>query len=96
MESKNKIGIIGLGYVGLPLAIQFSKKKISVLGFDTDNEKLSILRKGKSYINHIKDSDIKKFTGKNFIVSSDFTKIKQVKNIILCLPTPIKKIKNLN
>ena len=51
IKNKNlKIGIIGLGYVGLPRAMQFCAKKFKVYGFDTDNNKINILRSGKSYI----------------------------------------------
>ena len=58
---KIKIGIIGLGYVGLPLALSFcSKKNVLVYGFDIDTNKLSNLISGKSYIKHISNKDIKK------------------------------------
>ena len=60
IQKKNlKIGIIGLGYVGLPRAIQFCSKNFKVFGFDTDQKKIDILRKGKSYIINVKDHLIK-------------------------------------
>ena len=55
-----KIGIIGLGYVGLPLTLQFSKKKFEVLGFDIDIEKINLLNNNKSYIKHISSKIIKR------------------------------------
>ena len=53
------IGIIGLGYVGLPLAIEFCKAGFSVIGLDTDQEKINLLSQGKSYIKHIPDESIR-------------------------------------
>ena len=58
-RKKSIIGIIGLGYVGLPLAVVFAKKKFNVLGFDIDQTKISSLNKNKSYIKHIKNSLLK-------------------------------------
>jgi len=83
-----KIGIIGMGYVGLPLALQFAKKKFNVIGFDIDINKVSLLKKNKSYIRHISDSRIEKY--KNRIkFEKNFHKIISIDVIILCLPTPI-------
>lgn len=94
-KKKAIIGIIGLGYVGLPLANLFSKKNFSVIGFDKDKSKIINLNKGSSYINHIKNTDIKK-SKKNFTPTSDFSKINKVDVIILCLPTPVNKNKTPN
>ena len=83
-----KIGIVGLGYVGLPLALQFAKKNFKVLGFDIDINKISLLKKNKSYIKHISNNHIKKY--KNIIkFEKSFEKIIFTDVIILCLPTPI-------
>ena len=84
------IGIIGLGYVGLPLARTFSKKKINVIGFDIDKKKIMKLRKGISYINYFNNSDIIQMNN-NFTCYSTFEKISICDAVILCLPTPIKK-----
>ncbi len=84
------IGIIGLGYVGLPLALNFGKSKNCVVyGFDNDILKLKSILKGKSYLSHINDTEIRNFSSKNY-VSKDFSKIKKMDFIILCLPTPLK------
>lgn len=84
------IGIIGLGYVGLPLALNFGKSKNCVVyGFDNDNLKLKSILKGKSYLSHINDTEIRNFSSKNY-VSKDFSKIRKMDFIILCLPTPLK------
>ena len=83
-----KIGIIGLGYVGLPLTLQFSKKKFEVLGFDIDVKKINLLNNNKSYIKHISSKMIKN-NRKNLTFTSSFSQISKVDIIILCLPTPL-------
>lgn len=91
-KRKATIGIIGLGYVGLPLVNIFCKNKYKVVGFDIDVNKIKSLKKGKSYIQHINNNIIKKYKH-FFYATNDFSKIKNVDIIILCLPTPINKKK---
>lgn len=94
IQKKNaKIGIIGLGYVGLPLAIQFSKKKFDVLGFDIDKNKIKLLKKNRSYIKHIPHDKIKKYSNK-LSFTDNFSQISKLDIIILCLPTPLNKNNN--
>ncbi len=72
---KNKkftVGIVGLGYVGLPLANAFVKNNINVYGFDNDNKKINIINSGKSYINYFKDRDIKLMLKNKFKCFSSF------------------------
>lgn len=92
---KNKeanIGIVGLGYVGLPLAITFSNSNFKVIGFDIDHEKVLSINNGKSYIKHIKDDQINYFVEKgNLCATTDFSIIEQQDVVILCLPTPLNK-----
>ena len=83
-----KIGIIGLGYVGLPLTLQFSKKKFEVFGFDIDVKKINMLNNNKSYIKHISSKFIKR-NKENLTFTSSFNQIGKVDIIILCLPTPL-------
>jgi len=84
------IGIIGLGYVGLPLVIEFCKKGFSVTGFDIDSKKIDSLKQGKSYIKHIGDSRIKQcYT--LFKPTTDFSKLSNMDCTILCVPTPLSK-----
>lgn len=91
-DGRAVIGIIGLGYVGLPLAKAFNDKNISVLGFDIDENKISILKSNRSYIKHISDELISKMNAsKNFHVTTDFAEIKKVDVIIICVPTPLTK-----
>ena len=89
-SKKINVGIIGLGYVGLNLLIQFAQKKIKIYGFDNDAIKINTLKKSLSPISYIKNktiSDIKKYT--NYY--SEFKNIKNCDIIILCLPTPLDK-----
>lgn len=84
------IGIIGLGYVGLPLALEFANKKFNTVGFDIDETKIPILMKGESYIKHISEDRIKKSVESNkFEATSDFSRLKYCDCIIICVPTPL-------
>ena len=87
---KAKIGVIGLGYVGLPLACSFAKKKFQVIGFDIDKNKVKKINSNISYIKHISNLKIKNCS-KNLKATNNFESINQVDVIILCLPTPVKK-----
>ena len=89
IKKKNaKIAIVGLGYVGLPLALEFSKTNFKVVCLDIDREKIKLLNNSKSYINHI-SSDLLKINKKNLTFTHDFSYLKETQIIILCLPTPI-------
>ena len=84
------VGIVGMGYVGLPLGLAFAKKKFNVLGFDLDEKKITLLNKGKGYLKHISDNKIKKAVGSGFLkATSDFSRLKQVDAILICVPTPL-------
>ena len=97
MELKDKIlkktahiGIIGLGYVGLPLGLAFAAKEFNVLGFDLDERKIKFLEKSKSYIKHINEVNIKKVISNGKLkVTTDFSKLPKVDVIIICVPTPL-------
>ncbi len=84
------IGVIGLGYVGLPLLSAFAKKNVNVVGFDTDLKKIQKLKKGISYIDHIDFEFLKRIQKKNCQFTNKFEKVKNLDFIILCLPTPLK------
>ena len=86
---KSKIGIIGLGYVGLPLSIRFSEEKFPVVGFDIDKEKVDLLNNGKSYIKHINEDEIVAMANNGFTATCDFSEISNVDVIIICVPTPL-------
>jgi UDP-N-acetyl-D-glucosamine dehydrogenase len=86
------IAIIGLGYVGLPLALQFARSGVRVLGLDIDAKKVRALNAGRSYIKHIPAAEIKKLVrAKKFSASTDFAEIKNAEAILICVPTPLKK-----
>lgn len=84
------IGIIGLGYVGLPLCNIFLKNKFTVYGFDIDKKKINLLKKKKIYIPNI-ESKFKNFINKKFFAFNNFNAIKKVDVIIICVPTPVNK-----
>ena len=91
-QFKYKVGIIGLGYVGLPRALQFCNKGFTVCGIDSDEDKIKQLKIGKSYLTNVNGSEIKKFIKKElFLPSIKFTDLCNVENIIICLPTPLTK-----
>src|SRR6185503_246583 len=87
---KAKIGIIGLGYVGLPLVLRFGEEGFKVLGFDVDPEKVKKLNAGESYIRHIDGSRLKTLvTAKAFEPTTDFARLGEADCIIICVPTPL-------
>lgn len=90
-----RIGIIGLGYVGLPLVLRFAEEKFQVLGFDVDSEKVSKLNNGESYIRHIGSDRLKAFRNEGrFEATSDFTRLSEADCIIICVPTPLTSRKD--
>ena len=88
---KAKIGIIGLGYVGLPLVSEFLSNGFEVIGIDKDQSKIDALNDRKSYIAHINSKFISKYLSKSLTVSTDISSLKNADVIILCLPTPLKE-----
>ena len=87
-----KIAIIGLGYVGLPLALQFARNGEEVIGLDIDSAKVAALNRGQSYIKHIKAAHVKEqVRAKRFAASSDFAKVREVGAVMICVPTPLNK-----
>jgi UDP-N-acetyl-D-glucosamine dehydrogenase len=87
-----KIAVVGLGYVGLPLSLQFARSCVSVLGLDVDAEKVQLLNNGESYIKHIESSAVAGLvrSGK-FAASTEFSRVKDVEAVIICVPTPLTK-----
>jgi len=85
-----KVGIIGMGYVGLPLGIAFAKKQIKVLGFDLDERKITLLNKGKGYLKHISEDKFSNAVKTGYLrATSDFSRLKEVDAILICVPTPL-------
>jgi UDP-N-acetyl-D-glucosamine dehydrogenase len=88
------IGIIGLGYVGLPLAVAFAEKGIKVTGFDNSAEKVTKINRAENYIPDVNDSVLLKVVENGtFQASSDFTQLKNCEAIIICVPTPLDQFK---
>jgi UDP-N-acetyl-D-glucosamine dehydrogenase len=86
------IGIIGLGYVGLPLALEYATKGFKTIGFDIDERKIPILNSGKSYIKHIKEDKIKStVSNKKFFATADFTRLPEADFLMICVPTPLNE-----
>jgi len=87
-----KIAIVGLGYVGLPLSLQFGRSGVTVLGLDIDPAKIEAISKGQSYIKHIESAAIAELVkaGK-FSAATDFSRVKEVEAVIICVPTPLNK-----
>jgi UDP-N-acetyl-D-glucosamine dehydrogenase len=87
-----KIAVVGLGYVGLPLSLQFARSCVAVLGLDIDAKKVQLLNDGQSYIKHIEPSTVAELVGAGkFSASTDFSRIKEVEAVIICVPTPLTK-----
>ena len=87
-----RIGIVGLGYVGLPLALQFCRCGVEVLGFDIDRAKVDSLNAGKSYIHHIPSEAVgAQVEAGKFSATEDFHLVSQVQAVIICVPTPLNK-----
>ncbi|MGH9714415.1 MAG: nucleotide sugar dehydrogenase [Candidatus Acidiferrales bacterium] len=85
-----RIGIIGCGYVGLPLALRFADVGHRVTGFDTDRSKIEKLNAGQSYIQHIAAEKISKHVqAKRFDATSDFTQLRDMDAVLICVPTPL-------
>ncbi|MDI6777074.1 MAG: nucleotide sugar dehydrogenase [Syntrophales bacterium] len=89
-SKKANIGVIGVGYVGLPLVIEFLKAGFRVAGFDVDDEKVRLLREGKSYIKHISSSTLTSHRSL-FTPTTDFSYLSAMECIIICVPTPLNK-----
>ncbi|MEP3225137.1 MAG: nucleotide sugar dehydrogenase [Parasphingorhabdus sp.] len=85
------IGIVGMGYVGQPLALRYSEVGFNVLGFDIDAEKVQQLNAGHSSIEHIDDAELTKAVANGLSVTDDFSRAAEVDAIILCVPTPLNK-----
>jgi UDP-N-acetyl-D-glucosamine dehydrogenase len=92
IESREaRIGIVGMGYVGLPLALLFSEERFRVTGFDIDANKVTTLNQGGSYIVRILGSEIKAAQQNGFSATADYSEIAQMDVVIICVPTPLNE-----
>jgi UDP-N-acetyl-D-glucosamine dehydrogenase len=90
-QRQARVGIIGLGYVGLPLALLFTEQKFVVTGFDIDKRKVDTLKQGGSYIYRIGADEIKAANAQGFTATSDYARIEEMDAVIICVPTPLNE-----
>ena len=90
-NKKATIGIVGLGYVGLPLLLRYCEVGYKVIGFDIDKEKVEALRRSQSYIEHISAASIAAAIDQGFDPTTDFSRVAEADALILCVPTPLNK-----
>lgn len=96
-DHEARIGVVGLGYVGLPLILEFVEEKFPCIGFDIDEAKVTQLNEGKSYIKHIEGSRIEEAVNKKlFRATTDFADLRDVDCILVCVPTPLNKHREPN
>src|SRR5580704_11882279 len=86
-----KVGIIGLGYVGLPLALLYSEQKFEVTGFDIDQKKIDTLDSGGTYIFRITPEEIAAAKANGFKATANYSQITAMDAIIICVPTPLNE-----
>lgn len=94
-QNEITVGVIGLGYAGLPLAVTFARKGVNVLGFEKSNKKSDAVNAGRSYIGDIQSSELHEVVSERGFLSAttDFTRIKECDAVIICVPTPLDKFK---
>jgi UDP-N-acetyl-D-glucosamine dehydrogenase len=89
------VGVMGLGYVGLPLAVEFAEEGFKVIGFDTSKEKCKLISSGKSDIADVSSERVRtQIKIKKLVATNDFSKMKQVDCVAICVPTPLSKTKD--
>lgn len=87
-----KIAVVGLGYVGLPLAMQFARAGVTVLGLDIDAAKVASINQGRSYIKHISSETVSELVKQGrFSASTDFSQVCEVEAVLICVPTPLNR-----
>lgn len=95
VRHKAKIGVIGLGYVGLPLAMEFSKAGFDVTGIEIDKDKVRMINRGECYIQDIKQSELEELVKNNRLKATvDFSVLKEMDAVSICVPTPLRKTRD--
>lgn len=94
-QDKEVIGVIGLGYVGLPLAVGFAEAGVHVIGFDKNSQKVDMINHGENYIGDIRDAVLKEVVIDTLTLTAttDFTRLKECDAILICVPTPLDKFR---
>src|SRR5258707_1120920 len=94
-QSEIRAGVIGLGYVGLPLAVELARAGYSVVGLDIDERKIEAIQRGKSYIPDVQDTHLAELvTAARLRATSDFAVIERLDTVNICVPTPLRKTKD--
>src|SRR5215211_6637016 len=94
IERRAVVGVIGLGYVGLPLAIEFGRGGLSVIGFDLDESRVELINSGKSYIPDVPEEMLKVLgERRKLTATTDFSRLTEADAVIICVPTPLRKTK---
>src|SRR5882757_3288829 len=86
-----RVAVIGLGYVGLPLALLYTEQRFPVTGFDIDERKVSTIAKGGSYIFRIPATEIQDARAHGFEATSDYSRLTEMDAVIICVPTPLNE-----
>lgn len=95
LQHRAKIGIIGLGYVGLPLAIEFAKAGFDVTGIEVDKDKVKMINQGNCYIQDVKQDELKELVKNNRLTATgDFSVLKEMDAVSICVPTPLRKTRD--
>src|ERR1044071_8445228 len=93
-ERRAVVGVIGLGYVGLPLAAEFARAGLKVIGFDLDRSRVDSINNGRSYIPDVPTELVSGFVEQRKLsASTDFSHLKETDAVIICVPTPLRKTK---
>ena len=94
IERRAVVGVIGLGYVGLPLAVEFGRAGFTVIGFEVDTTRIDIINKGESYIPDVPSRIVQQLTERGKLsATADFSKLAETDAVIVCVPTPLRKTK---
>jgi len=95
VQHKAKISVIGLGYVGLPLAVEFSKAGFDVTGIEVDKDKVKMINQGNSYIQDVKQSELRELVRRGKLkATGDFSVLKEMDAVSICVPTPLRKTRD--
>src|SRR5437870_1929561 len=90
-----RAGVVGLGYVGLPLAVEFARGGLTVTGLDLDQNKISAIAEGRSYIPDVPSSEVAALVAAGRLTAtSDFSIVRELDTINICVPTPLRKTKD--
>jgi len=90
-DTRELIGVVGLGYVGLPLALAFTRAGYEVIGVDIDDQRVGTLRSGRSYITDVTDGAVERARSEGFRPTTDYEELAAVKGVSVCVPTPLRK-----